>query len=125
MHTTGKSTFLKLETFFENHRYFQESFVQSIKFLHIQKNLNRRLVPLPFSARSTRLIKPHLKTKLHAQEWPERYEVYRALNIVEHIKQWLGHNRKRISKLSKDFPKNATVFQAPCQSQNLKQHVIL
>lgn len=77
--------------------------------------LNWTLVPPLFAVRSTQVI-PRLKTKLHAYKHPERYKVLQSpLTSLEYIHHWPDHNRKHVSKFSRDFSKNTIVFWALCQ----------
>lgn len=89
----------------------------SIKFLHIkkEKKLNWTLVPPLFAVRSTQFI-PRLKTKPHAYNHPERYKVLQSpLTSLQCIRHWPDHNRKNVSKLSRDFPKTQS-FSGLCVS---------
>lgn len=112
----------------------QVLFYLSIKFLHIKKKKKKKKKNQFFKldtstsalpVRSTQVI-PRLKPTPHAYKQPERYRVLQSpLTSLPYIYPWPDHNRKRVSKFSRDFSKNTTVFWALCQLHYIfKQHVI-
>lgn len=56
-----------------------------------------------FSYRSTRLVIPCLKSKIHAYKWPKRNDVFtEPLTSFEDTEHWPDRNRKHKSKLGKE-----------------------